>query len=85
MDLSEYYDERVKHDHEIIPYINFESLDSDDQNLKILAVDVSICDSFENIEHQGIKQAFFVEQKLDEFPILKPVCLMLKKLLVKNN
>lgn len=77
-DLSEYYDEKMKYDPSALPYVNFESIDSINPHLKELAVDISICDSFHGNEHQGIRAAYFVETKLIEYPILRPVCLALK-------
>lgn len=84
-DLSEYYDDRMKYDQSALPYVNFDSIEAINPKLKVLAVDISICDSFEGKEHQGIRAAYFVESKLIEYPILKPVCLILKKLLVKHE
>ena len=75
--LPDYYQKRWYEDQWKLPEIDFES-DCIDKNLKYLAVDISLWDSFENNEHQGMRQAMFVQQKLQEFPILKPVCLMLK-------
>lgn len=83
--LSEYYDLRSKQEPGVLPFLNFDAMDAINPNLKELAVDISICDSFENIEHQGIKAAYFVETNLAQYPVLRPVCLMLKKLLVKHE
>lgn len=98
--LEDYYNERVRiqeegyeqeqtskleSDHTALPYIDFDSLNSINPHLKNLAVDISMCDSFNGVDHQGIKAAFYVEQNLNQFPILRSVCLMLKKLLVSKG
>lgn len=83
--LSQYYDTFSKNGHTALPYVNFESIDSINPHLKELSVDISICDSFNSTDHAGIKQSLFVKQKIAQYPELKPVCLILKKLLVKNG
>lgn len=83
--LSEYYDSCVKAGYNNLPYVNFDSIDSINPHLKELSVDISICDSFGDSEHLGLLQSNFVREKLEEYPILRPVCLMLKKLLVRNE
>jgi DNA polymerase sigma len=98
--LEEYYQERVRiqeegyegeqtskleSDHTALPYIDFDSINSINPHLKNLAVDISMWDSFNGVEHQGIKAANFVESNLNQFPILRSVCLMLKKLLVSKS
>lgn len=40
--LSDYFDERIKQDPNALPFVNFESIDSIDENMRYLAVDVSI-------------------------------------------
>lgn len=83
--LSEYYDECVKAGRNVLPYVNFESIDSINPNLRVLSVDISISDSFDESAHLGLLQSNFVRDKLNLYPVLRPVCLMLKKLLVKYN
>ena len=48
-------------------------------------MDISVSDSFDDSTHLGLKQNNFVRQKLEQFPVLRPVCLILKKLLVQNG
>jgi hypothetical protein len=81
IDLSKYYDLQMKMDPSLLPYVNFDSIESINPHLKTLCVDVSICDSFDSTDHQGIKAAYFVRDKLEEYPVLRPVCLMLKTLI----
>lgn len=73
--LLEYYAEQIKNEKSILPYVDFESWNP---VLRELSVDISICDSFETAEHQGIRAAYFVQTNLSAYPVLKPVCLMLK-------
>lgn len=83
--LSEYYDTFTKNGNKSLPYVNFDSIDSINPHLKELSVDISIWDSFNSSEHLGLLQSKFVRDKLEEYPALRPVCLMLKKLLVKHD
>jgi DNA polymerase sigma len=83
--LAEYYDEYSKEGNPFLPFINFDSIDSINPHLKELSVDISISDSFCESEHQGLLQSEFVKEKLALHKELRPVCLMLKKLLVENN
>jgi DNA polymerase sigma len=71
--LSDYYDEKMKHDKTALPYVNFDSIEALNPKLKELAVDISICDSFDGAEHQGIRAAYFVETNLIQYPILRSV------------
>ena len=73
--LTEFYKESVNSG-----LLNLEEIDFDSINprLKELAVDISICDSYESSEHQGIKAAYFVKNCISEYPVLRPVCLILK-------
>ena len=83
--LSEYYDECNYSGQNTLPYINFDSIDSINPHLKELSVDISISDSFDESSHLGLLQSNFVKEKLQEYPVLRPVWLMLKKLLVKYD
>lgn len=82
--LAKYYDMFSK-DECRLPFINFDSIDSINPHLKELSVDISVSDSFNNSEHLGLTQNNFVREKLALYPVLRPVCLILKKLLVKND
>ena len=83
--LTEYYEQCSNNENSVLPYINFESIDSINPHLKELSVDVSISDTFDDFSHLGLLQSNFVREKLEEYPVLRPVCLMLKKLLVKYD
>lgn len=83
--LSEYYDECSNLGTNVLPYINFDSIDSINPHLKELSVDISISDIFDESSHLGLLQSNYVREKLQEEPVLRPVCLMLKKLLVKHD
>lgn len=83
--LAEYFEERKDISDKKLPYVNFDSIDSINPHLKELSVDISVSDSFDETAHLGLLQSNFVREKLEEYPILRPVCLMLKKLLVENN
>lgn len=83
--MKEYYIQRIKSDLYALPYINFDSERCIDPILRILSVDISISDSFDESSHLGLLQSNFVREKLQEYPVLKPVWLMLKKLLVINK
>ena len=76
---------KLESDHTALPYIDFDAVNSINPHLKNLAVDISMCDSFNGVDHMGIKAAIYVEQNLNQFPILRSVCLMLKKLLVSKG
>lgn len=83
--LAEYYDEYSNYGSNALPYINFDSIDSINPHLRELSVDISISDTFDESSHLGLHQSNFVKEKLQEYPVLRPVCLMLKKLLVKHD
>ena len=83
--LKEYYSERINNDISSLPYINFESDKWINPILNILSVDISISDMSNDSSHLGIYQSNFVREKLQEFPVLRPVWLILKKLLVINK
>lgn len=72
----------MREDPNRLPFVDFENLD---HHLRTLAVDISLTESVNGNDHQGIKAAQFVENSLIQYPILTPVCLMLKKLLIKND
>mmetsp|Transcript_29253 Transcript_29253/g.33518 ORF Transcript_29253/g.33518 Transcript_29253/m.33518 type:complete len:282 (+) Transcript_29253:474-1319(+) len=71
--LEEYYNDKLSHGIMNLPYINFSSEESINPVLRVLAVDISICDSFNTDEHQGMKAANFIESNLIEYPVLKSV------------
>ena len=83
--LSEYYDRCLQDDNKSLPYVNFESIDSMNPHLKQLSVDISISDDLNSTDHLGIQQSYYINQKIKEYPVLRPVCLVLKKLLVNNG
>ena len=83
--LSKYFDEYTKDGQYSLPFINFESIDSINPHLKNLSVDISISDSFDDSAHHGLLQNNFIKEKLALHPELRPVCLVLKKLLVENH
>lgn len=73
--LTELFNESVK-----LGMKNLEEIDFNSINpwLKELAVDISIWDSYDSFEHQGIKAAYFVKNWIDEYPVLRSVWLILK-------
>lgn len=83
--LSKYYDAKIQNEQVKLPFINFDSIDNINPHLRELSVDISISDSFNESAHLGLSQSYFVRDKLNQYPVLRPVCLILKKLLVKNE
>ena len=73
--LVELYNECESTDENELPFVDFNSVSS---QLKELSVDISIWDSYNTTEHQGIKAAYYVQDCLEENPVLKPVLLVLK-------
>lgn len=82
--LAKYFDTFSSEDSRL-PFINFDSINSINPHLKELSVDISVSDSFNTSGHLGLTQNNFVREKLELYPVLRPVCLILKKLLVKND
>ena len=82
--LSKYYEICINSGKTSLPFINFDSIDSINPHLRELSVDISISNSIDG-SHHVLKQNNFVREKLEEFPVLRPVCLILKKLLVTNG
>lgn len=82
--LEKYYEIHERKGDIFVPFINFDSTDASGSSLKELAVDISMSDSYEGA-HMGLKQNAFVKEKLEQYPVLRPVCLTLKKLLIANG
>ncbi|CAI2366597.1 unnamed protein product [Moneuplotes crassus] len=82
--LEKYYEIHDAKGDIFVPFINFASTDASGSSLKELAVDISMSDSYEGA-HMGLKQNAFVKEKLEQYPVLRPVCLTLKKLLNVNG
>lgn len=83
--LSKYYDAKIQNEQIKLPFINFDSIDNINPHLRELSVDISVSDSFNESAHLGLSQSYFVRDKLNQYPVLRPVCLILKKLLVTNE
>jgi predicted nucleotidyltransferase len=71
--LSKYYDIKLQNEQVNIPFINFDSIDHINPHLRELSVDVSISDSFNESAHLGLSQSYFVRDKLNQYPVLRPV------------
>ncbi|CAI2366148.1 unnamed protein product [Moneuplotes crassus] len=82
--LEKYYEVHDNKGDIFVPFINFASTDASGSSLKELSVDISMSDSYEGA-HMSLKQSAFVKEKLEQYPVLRPVCLTLKKLLIANG
>ena len=71
----ELYNEGEEDENSSLPFVDF---DSSNSWLKELSVDISIWDSYSTSEHQGIKAAYFIQDWIEEIPVIKPVILVLK-------
>lgn len=78
--LEKYYEVHDNKGDIFVPFINFASTDASGSSLKELSVDISMSESYEGA-HMSLKQSAFVKEKLEQYPVLRPVCLTLKKLL----
>ena len=81
--LKEYYNKRLESDISALPYIDFDSDKWIDPIFQRLSVDISLSESYGETIHLGLLQSNFVREKLQEYPVLKSVWLML--ILVKND
>ena len=83
--LPNYFEECNKYWGNRLPHINFDSVDLINANISELSVDISISDSFNETSHLGLYQTNYVIDRLYENPVLGPVWLVLKKLLLVND
>ena len=65
-----------------LPYVDFDNVNP---SLRKLKVDISLDDKSMVDDHKGMRAADFIQNKLINYPILLPVWLILKKILLKNN